>query len=94
MQLEPRLIANPGSVGQPRDRDPRAAYAIYDSTPRPGNRAASSITSLKCNNASAKRGCRRNTLCGSQRAGDPPPGSDISPKFQLKYRWNFGEVST
>jgi diadenosine tetraphosphatase ApaH/serine/threonine PP2A family protein phosphatase len=21
---------NPGSVGQPRDRDPRAAYAIYD----------------------------------------------------------------
>jgi predicted phosphodiesterase len=29
--LEPRLIANPGSVGQPRDRDARAAYAIYDS---------------------------------------------------------------
>lgn len=29
--LEPKLIANPGSVGQPRDRDPRAAYAIYDS---------------------------------------------------------------
>jgi diadenosine tetraphosphatase ApaH/serine/threonine PP2A family protein phosphatase len=33
-QLEPRLIANPGSVGQPRDRDPRAAYAIYDSDAR------------------------------------------------------------
>lgn len=28
--LEPRAILNPGSVGQPRDRDPRAAYAIYD----------------------------------------------------------------
>lgn len=27
----PRAIYNPGSVGQPRDRDPRAAYAIYDS---------------------------------------------------------------
>ena len=26
-----RTIINPGSVGQPRDRDPRAAYAIYDS---------------------------------------------------------------
>jgi diadenosine tetraphosphatase ApaH/serine/threonine PP2A family protein phosphatase len=26
-----RTIVNPGSVGQPRDRDPRAAYAIYDS---------------------------------------------------------------
>jgi diadenosine tetraphosphatase ApaH/serine/threonine PP2A family protein phosphatase len=29
-QLSPRTIVNPGSVGQPRDRDPRAAYAIYD----------------------------------------------------------------
>jgi predicted phosphodiesterase len=27
--LTPRLIINPGSVGQPRDRDPRAAYAIF-----------------------------------------------------------------
>jgi diadenosine tetraphosphatase ApaH/serine/threonine PP2A family protein phosphatase len=27
---ERRLILNPGSVGQPRDGDPRAAYAIYD----------------------------------------------------------------
>ncbi|MGI8552052.1 MAG: metallophosphoesterase family protein [Dehalococcoidia bacterium] len=25
-----RLILNPGGVGQPRDGDPRAAYAIYD----------------------------------------------------------------
>lgn len=29
--LTARAIVNPGSVGQPRDRDPRAAYAIYDS---------------------------------------------------------------
>jgi predicted phosphodiesterase len=28
--LEPRLMINPGSVGQPRDRDPRASYAVYD----------------------------------------------------------------
>ena len=26
-----RLIINPGSVGQPRDYDPRAAFALYDS---------------------------------------------------------------
>jgi len=26
-----RLIINPGSVGQPRDGDPRASYALYDS---------------------------------------------------------------
>jgi diadenosine tetraphosphatase ApaH/serine/threonine PP2A family protein phosphatase len=32
--LRPRLILNPGSVGQPRDRDPRAAYAIYDTEAR------------------------------------------------------------
>ncbi len=28
--LPDRSIVNPGSVGQPRDRDPRAAYAILD----------------------------------------------------------------
>ena len=26
-----RYLINPGSIGQPRDTDPRAAYAIYDS---------------------------------------------------------------
>ena len=29
-----RLIINPGSVGQPRDGDPRASYAIYDGETR------------------------------------------------------------
>jgi predicted phosphodiesterase len=32
--LHPKLILNPGSVGQPRDRDSRAAYAIYDTEAR------------------------------------------------------------
>jgi len=32
--LRPKLILNPGSVGQPRDRDPRAAYAIYETEAR------------------------------------------------------------
>jgi diadenosine tetraphosphatase ApaH/serine/threonine PP2A family protein phosphatase len=32
--LRSRLILNPGSVGQPRDRNPRAAYAIYDTEAR------------------------------------------------------------
>ncbi|MEK6752631.1 MAG: metallophosphoesterase family protein [Chloroflexota bacterium] len=32
--LRPKLILNPGSVGQPRDRDPRAAFAIYDTEAR------------------------------------------------------------
>ena len=26
-----RLIINPGGVGQPRDRNPRSSYAVYDS---------------------------------------------------------------
>lgn len=32
--LEPgrRYLVNPGSIGQPRDRDPRASYMTYDST--------------------------------------------------------------
>jgi predicted phosphodiesterase len=29
-----RYLINPGSVGQPRDRNPMAAFAIYDSTAR------------------------------------------------------------
>ena len=28
--LQPRTIINPGSVGQPRDRNPQAAYALFD----------------------------------------------------------------
>jgi len=28
--VDGRLVVNPGSVGQPRDNDPRAAYAILD----------------------------------------------------------------
>lgn len=33
LELEPdkRYLLNPGSIGQPRDRDPRAAYFTYDS---------------------------------------------------------------
>jgi predicted phosphodiesterase len=31
---EGRLILNPGGVGQPRDGDPRASYALYDSDAR------------------------------------------------------------
>jgi diadenosine tetraphosphatase ApaH/serine/threonine PP2A family protein phosphatase len=29
---EGHYLINPGSVGQPRDGDPRAAFAVYDST--------------------------------------------------------------
>ncbi len=36
LDLDPdcRYLVNPGSVGQPRDRDPRAAYALYDDRQR------------------------------------------------------------
>lgn len=30
LETKNRYLANPGSVGQPRDRDPRAAYFVYD----------------------------------------------------------------
>jgi diadenosine tetraphosphatase ApaH/serine/threonine PP2A family protein phosphatase len=29
-----RFVVNPGAVGQPRDGDPRAAYAVYDDQAR------------------------------------------------------------
>lgn len=29
-KMQPRSILNPGSVGQPRDRDPRTSFCIYD----------------------------------------------------------------
>jgi len=31
--FESGIVCNPGSVGQPRDRDPRAAYAVLDLEP-------------------------------------------------------------
>ncbi len=30
MQFDKKKYCNPGSVGQPRDNDPRAAFAVYD----------------------------------------------------------------
>ena len=49
LQMIPRAIYNPGSVGQPRDRDPRAAYAIFDSDQQTWNyhRVAYDIQSVQ-----------------------------------------------
>ncbi len=33
-KAETKCIINPGSVGQPRDRDPRASYLVYDDVTR------------------------------------------------------------
>ena len=32
LRADRRYIVNPGSVGQPRDGDPRAAYAVWDTS--------------------------------------------------------------
>ena len=34
LERDANYLVNPGSVGQPRDSDPRAAYALYDSQTR------------------------------------------------------------
>ena len=34
LQQGVRYVVNPGSVGQPRDGDPRAAFAVYDDEAR------------------------------------------------------------
>jgi predicted phosphodiesterase len=55
ISLEPRAIINPGSVGQPRDRDPRAAYAILDTENKvwQAQRASYQVTSVQRRMASA-----------------------------------------
>ena len=30
LRMDARYLINPGSIGQPRDRDPRASYAVFD----------------------------------------------------------------
>ena len=30
LSADKKVVINPGSVGQPRDGDPRASYAVYD----------------------------------------------------------------
>ncbi|MGH9534679.1 MAG: metallophosphoesterase family protein [Terriglobales bacterium] len=39
LQPETRYLLNPGSVGQPRDGDPRAAFAVYEPSRNGGNGA-------------------------------------------------------
>jgi diadenosine tetraphosphatase ApaH/serine/threonine PP2A family protein phosphatase len=34
LEPEGRYLINPGSIGQPRDRDPRASFMTYDSNRR------------------------------------------------------------
>jgi len=43
LQLEKTQVINPGSVGQPRDGDPRAAYAIIENGQVEFRRAAYDI---------------------------------------------------
>lgn len=47
--LDQRTILNPGSVGQPRDHDPRASFAIYDPHQRvwEARRASYDISSVQ-----------------------------------------------
>jgi len=49
VHLHGRAILNPGSVGQPRDRNPSAAYAIYDTEEKTweARRAAYDINSVQ-----------------------------------------------
>ena len=67
VKLEGKQLFNPGSVGQPRDRDPRAAWLC--STPRRGGRASSaaSTRSRARRPISAQPACPRDSPTGSAR---------------------------
>jgi predicted phosphodiesterase len=43
-RVGPRLVINPGSVGQPRDGDPRASYAVVEDGDVRLKRAAYDVT--------------------------------------------------
>ena len=77
VELEGRWLLNPGSVGQPRDGDPRAAWLLLDST---GGllRSAGSHTRLS----------RRRPRCESWVYPSPSqPGSSVASKRSRGVRW-------
>jgi diadenosine tetraphosphatase ApaH/serine/threonine PP2A family protein phosphatase len=92
--LKPRAIMNPGSVGQPRDRDPRAAYAIYDTDGHVWAPRRAEYNIPRCSSASARRTCPRSTPsgCGGVVAQPPPAFGDL-PQVQTNFSLNLGEVS-
>ncbi len=52
-----RYLINPGSVGQPRDGDPRAAFAFYDDRAAGWTSGASSTTWPPPQRRISRRGC-------------------------------------
>ena len=74
-------LLNPGSTGQPRDGDPRAAWLMLD-TRAPGRRSggARTTTSRAPRPRSAPRGCPTRSPSASSTASDgarPPLGESV-----------------
>ena len=62
-------LVNPGSVGQPRDGDPRAAFALYDSGANTVDYRRVSYDVERTSARSAKPACRPPWRTASARAG-------------------------
>ena len=68
-------LVNPGSVGQPRDGDPRAACRSTIPQPPRWNTVASTTTSKPRNGAFARRGCRPSSPTACRKAAEKTVGA-------------------
>ena len=78
MSLTPRMILNPGSVGQPRDLDPRAAYALLALELCRGN-PRRVVTKRPASRADSRGRPPRTS-------GDPPGGRRVTGTVRLRER--------
>ena len=69
-------LINPGSVGQPRDGDPRAAWLLLDTGGWPRAGTASNIRSTRPPVRSRRRDSRRSSLSGCTADSDQPEANN------------------
>jgi len=66
-------LINPGSVGQPRDGDPRAAWLLFDTATSTAATTAPTTTSRARRRRSGRPVCRTRSPSGCNTASDQPP---------------------
>ncbi len=84
LSKESRYLINPGSVGQPRDDDPRAAFLVYDSIDR---KVTYYRVSMMCGNVRTRSfmpACRHGWRTGSNGGNESREQSLCQNRFSFK----------
>ena len=86
-----RMIVNPGCVGQPRDRDPRPSYAIYDSKEDTveRHRVHYSYSGYATEDARCQAAGVSDRAIWSKRRVDFLPRRSIERRLQSRRSWGF-----